>query len=748
MMSDIKLEPDDLEICRGCLSSDRRLSFVATDDFRSLLTDDQSQELDHLASIALCWECMALLRKTRKFQGQVQRAHTILQDSLQLTPAKATLSSLSFYQNIEYDAVFEESTPDTELPLSYETPEHHKVIVPTKYKTQLTSSIENVKTLKVVLNDIYGNVKCNDDIKVEHHDADSDADDNEFEYEFEPDDRNYSSSEEITETKIDTRRSLRQAANNTVVNFKDSKKQKTPKLSKEISTMKTKKVIVTKQNTPKKRKANSIENGSVEIGTTNYIDNNTKVESYNSDAGSQYVKAVASKRKKHVKLEDDPDFKLEDIKGEISSEDKAALIEIHENKAKDDKEKPIKKKERSILTQRLKYKKIFTKYKKIEDVLQYFEEVEMSQEDIKSALEKDDAIVDKKYPVKCSICGMLLMFVRSLDRHAYLGHRKDLPDLIVNKRFIYPPLKLPQKSVWRCRVCARMMRKEHIVAHVNRYHCMQYFCIEDGCELYQKEQKYFWEKEHCAKHWDEIHKRIICDICNIRKMKKKSMEVHMIEAHSPPKVPKPIKCPHCSKTYTNRQTLRKHTSYHEPEPAERRYCVECDITFKRVFTFKAHFRTFHSGKPRTKYPCTVCGKVMKRRTGLKLHMNFFHIGVTDYRCHICGKYLFNSSCLKDHLDIHNNIKPKKPKRNLPCTVCGRTFKQKTSLDVHMNTHTGDRPYKCPHCEAAFTQPFVLRTHLAKHHNVNASVRANGDIIPLTKTDGTVDSSVSASCSST
>ncbi|XP_063387810.1 zinc finger protein 583-like [Cydia fagiglandana] len=739
MMFDMKLEPEGLEICRGCLSSDRKLFSVATDDLRPLLTEDQSLELDHQASVTLCWECLALLRKTRKFQGQVQRAHAILQESLQLPPAKPTLSSLSVHQKFEYDAVFEESTP-TELSISYETPE--TFIVPTKYKTKGTkSSIENVKTLKVVLNDIYENVKFNNNIKIEHPNTDSDADDNEY---FEPDDGNFSSCEDTTETKIDPQESLREVANNTVV--KHSKKQKRSKLTKEISIMKTpailKTAIVKKIKLPIKIKnTNLIEKCSneIEIGTTNNIDNSTKVENDNSDEGSQDVKAVASKRKKHAKLEEDPDFKVEDIKGEISSDDNDALIEIDENKAKDDEEKPIKKKERRILTPRLKYKKIFTKYKKIEDVLPFFQEIEMSQQDIKRALEKDDAIVDKKYPVKCSICGMLLMFVRSLEAHSYrYDHRKNFPSQIINKRFVYPPLSLPQKSVWRCSVCARMMRKEHIVAHMNRYHCLQYFCIDDGCELYQKDKKYFWESADCARHWDEVHKHCVCDICNKRFTKKMSLAVHIVESHRPPKAPELLQCPHCLKTFSTRKRLYCHKKTHmepEVEPAELRYCVECDTTFKNIFTFNFHFRTFHSGQPRPKYPCNVCGKVLQRKSTLKLHMDYIHIGVTKYRCHVCGKYLFNSGCLKEHLNKHNNIISKKPKKPVTCTVCGRVVQHQRSLQVHMHTHTGERPYKCPHCEAAFTQPFVLRMHLAKHHNVNASVRMNGDIIPVMKTDG-------------
>lgn len=38
-----------------------------------------------------------------------------------------------------------------------------------------------------------------------------------------------------------------------------------------------------------------------------------------------------------------------------------------------------------------------------------------------------------------------------------------------------------------------------------------------------------------------------------------------------------------------------------------------------------------------------------------------------------------------------------------CEYCARLFKHKRSRDRHTKLHTGDRRYKCPHCEAAFSR---------------------------------------------
>lgn len=36
------------------------------------------------------------------------------------------------------------------------------------------------------------------------------------------------------------------------------------------------------------------------------------------------------------------------------------------------------------------------------------------------------------------------------------------------------------------------------------------------------------------------------------------------------------------------------------------------------------------------------------------------------------------------------------------------------LTIHMRVHTGEKPYKCSYCEAAFTQNNDLKTHIRRH----------------------------------
>ncbi|XP_063542247.1 zinc finger protein 845-like [Cydia strobilella] len=707
-MCDIKLEPEYLEICRGCLSSNRRLSSVETAVYQALLTEEQIHELDLKEHIALCWECMALLRKTWGFRAQVQKAHIILQDSLQLSPTKPTLSSLSVHQNFEYDAVFEENTPH-ELPICYEpssTADHDKVIVPTKYKTEVTNSdIKSIKTVKVVLQDISKNY-----IKSEHPSDDSDATEN-----LEADD-SYISSEEMTETNNDTREILRKTAVNRLSVVKQRNIQEGPKITKKnIKTpallklgQESQKSIDTKKVAPKRRTVTSqklsvkiLKHNSIKDEGSSNIDNKNKVKEDDIDSDIQDTKADLnhSEFKTQAKEEKQPDLHTK-IKSEGGEQKKSET----------------KKKKHT-----LKFRKINTKYKKIEEVLPYFQEVEMNEQDLKSTLEKDDAIVDKHKIHKCSICGVTFQLLINLKGHALRNHKKTHPEHFDNTNFNNPALVLPQKSVWRCDVCARMMRKEHVVAHMNEFHVRRFLC--NGCEWSFKP---FWKKEDRLRHWNEIHKHLICHICEIRRKSKKTMEFHIEEAHMP-NLLRHHQCPHCPNTYSDRKSLLEHDrdTHQTPEPVERRYCAACDVTFRRIEGFQAHFRNCHSGKPKMRFPCPQCDKVLTKKIYLKRHMNIIHAGITEFRCHICGKYLCKKMALQRHLDTHNNIK--RPS-NHACSMCGRKFQTNSSLQFHMNTHTGERPYKCTECQSAFTQPYTLRMHLAKQHHVDVSVGTDGTIV--------------------
>eukprot|EP00471_Norrisiella_sphaerica_P003815 CAMPEP_0184478394 /NCGR_PEP_ID=MMETSP0113_2-20130426/432_1 /TAXON_ID=91329 /ORGANISM="Norrisiella sphaerica, Strain BC52" /LENGTH=341 /DNA_ID=CAMNT_0026856169 /DNA_START=140 /DNA_END=1165 /DNA_ORIENTATION=+ len=49
-----------------------------------------------------------------------------------------------------------------------------------------------------------------------------------------------------------------------------------------------------------------------------------------------------------------------------------------------------------------------------------------------------------------------------------------------------------------------------------------------------------------------------------------------------------------------------------------------------------------------------------------------------------------------------------------CTVCSKSFPGKSGMQAHIRTHTGERPFKCKYCNAAFAHRTNIRRHLLIH----------------------------------
>jgi uncharacterized Zn-finger protein len=64
--------------------------------------------------------------------------------------------------------------------------------------------------------------------------------------------------------------------------------------------------------------------------------------------------------------------------------------------------------------------------------------------------------------------------------------------------------------------------------------------------------------------------------------------------------------------------------------------------------------------------------------------------------------------LSTHMPTHTGERPYK------CDVCHAAFTKSGHLSTHMRTHTGERPYKCDVCHAAFTASGSLSRHLRTH----------------------------------
>ncbi|XP_025409974.1 zinc finger protein 28 homolog [Sipha flava] len=76
-------------------------------------------------------------------------------------------------------------------------------------------------------------------------------------------------------------------------------------------------------------------------------------------------------------------------------------------------------------------------------------------------------------------------------------------------------------------------------------------------------------------------------------------------------------------------------------------------------------------------------------------------------------------------NIDNSIKPlkkikvhkkkKEKDKTFECSLCKKKFGWPTDLKRHLLIHTGERPFKCNSCQAAFTRNFLLQKHFVRAH---------------------------------
>ncbi|KAK0426591.1 hypothetical protein QR680_009788 [Steinernema hermaphroditum] len=196
-------------------------------------------------------------------------------------------------------------------------------------------------------------------------------------------------------------------------------------------------------------------------------------------------------------------------------------------------------------------------------------------------------------------------------------------------------------------------------------------------------------------------------------------------------------CDLCEQSFTLKQNVQQHIfNFHglrstspDRNHIDRRFkrfmCTKCDKVFKTMEMARAHFRKVH-GKPLKQekkiHKCDHCDKVYPAKTQLNEHISIVHRNERNFVCDQCGSAFGRRGGLRRHVQmVHVG-----QLYSCPYEACDHPgYKCPKALAAHVRAvHTGDRPFKCTHCDRSFVRRNDLKVHEVTH---SASVEQKCDL---------------------
>ncbi|CAN7937721.1 unnamed protein product [Ixodes hexagonus] len=169
-------------------------------------------------------------------------------------------------------------------------------------------------------------------------------------------------------------------------------------------------------------------------------------------------------------------------------------------------------------------------------------------------------------------------------------------------------------------------------------------------------------------------------------------------------------CAKCKRLFESEALLRHHEESHLNSGNGRRCqaCLRCFTTPQKLAEHQAAFRSKEPGREGE----LTCVGVRSRSLPKKRDRSQLKL-----KCDRCNfRFKYQSSLLAHRMTAHEKRPTKGKAGGYTCEICNHTFVSVLGLSCHIRTHTGERPFRCNECGAAFGQPNILREHIVLKHS--------------------------------
>ncbi|XP_032374204.1 zinc finger protein 852 [Etheostoma spectabile] len=244
-----------------------------------------------------------------------------------------------------------------------------------------------------------------------------------------------------------------------------------------------------------------------------------------------------------------------------------------------------------------------------------------------------------------------------------------------------------------CRVCLMVFASKEELKH---HHLINHFENEFyECDLCKR---VFTCLKEC-RHHVQLHRcrlDVVCKVCGRNFSSPKALARHRRKTchHI-------LKCTDCTKTFTKKNALLKHSFSHLGLLPYT--CIRCRCHFRLARLYRRH-----KCEP-DRIHCVACLREFLSQEDFQQHKKDTGCwGNQDpkgdeIRCLECGERFDTSEELKKHAGAHQRV--------LKCAECGKGFRSALLLMSHMGGHAGQSPCLCQSCGLGFPHQQNYDSHL-------------------------------------